>query len=104
VPISDDDDEGEDAMAAGGNLNTDMDLGAAEDDALALNVNEIDAYWLQRAIAEAYKKDDEPLDAAAAQQKDRDVLRLLAGNSEVAELEADLLFQLDYKRFELIKV
>jgi N-terminal helicase PWI domain len=37
------------------------------------------------------------------QEKERAVLRLLAGRKEVAELEGDLVFHLDYKRFDLIK-
>lgn len=104
VPSDDEDDAGGDDTGGASNLNAQMDLGAAEDDGLALAVNEIDAYWLQRAIADAFKKQGEPLDAAAAQQKDRDVLRLLAGDRDAAELEPDLVYHLGYKNFELIKV
>ena len=69
VGSDDEDAEGGEAdgdAAAGQALNTDMDLGA-EGDRDALNVNQIDAYWLQRQIAEAYAKTDEPLDPAVAQ-------------------------------------
>lgn len=104
VPSDEEDDAGGDDTGGAGNLNAQMDLGAAEDDELALAVNEIDAYWLQRAIADAFKKQGEPLDAAAAQEKDRDVLRLLAGERDAAELEPDLVYHLGYKNFELIKV
>lgn len=103
VASGDEGESGDDAAAAG-NLDTDMDLGAGEADALAVRVNAIDAYWLQREIADAFKRSDDALDAAAAQQKERDVMRLLAGGKETAELEADLVYHLDYKRFELIKV
>ena len=37
------------------------------------------------------------------QEKERAVLRLLGGKKETAELEGDLVFHLDYKRFDLIK-
>lgn len=103
VPSDDEDADGEDTEMVT-NLNTDMDLGDAEDTALALNVTEIGAYWLQRAINEAYTKDGESLDATATQAKDKEVLRLLASNSETAQLETDLVFHLDFKRFELIKL
>lgn len=103
VPSDDEEGDGEDAEMVT-NLNTDMDLGDAEDTALALNVTEIGAYWLQRAINEAYTKDGESLDATATQAKDKEVLRLLASNSETAQLESDLVFHLDFKRFELIKL
>ena len=102
VASGDEGDSGDDGAAAG-NLDTDMDLGAGDADALAVRVSAIDAYWLQREIAEAFKRSDDALDAAAAQQKERDVLRLLASTKETAELEADLVYHLDYKRFELIK-
>ena len=103
VPSDDEEGDGEDAEMAT-NLNTDMDLGDAEDTALALNVTEIGAYWLQRAINEAYTKDGESLDATATQAKDKEVLRLLGSSSETAQLETDLVFHLDFKRFELIKL
>ena len=38
------------------------------------------------------------------QEKERAVLRLLGSKKETAELEGDLVFHLDYKRFALIKV
>jgi hypothetical protein len=104
VASDDDNDEGEDATAGAGNLDTNMDLGGGDMDELAVKVNAIDAYWLQRQIADAYTSTDEPLDAAAAQQKERDVLRLLGSSKEDAELEGDLVYHLDYKRFKLIKV
>jgi pre-mRNA-splicing helicase BRR2 len=103
VPSDDEDADGDDTEIAT-NLNADMDLGVAEDTALALSVTEIGAYWLQRAINEAYTKDGESLDATATQAKDKEVLRLLASNSETAQLETDLVFHLDFKRFELIKL
>jgi N-terminal helicase PWI domain len=71
VAASDDDDDeggGGEAGAAGSTLDTDMDLGQ-DGDGLAVRVNAIDAYWLQRQIAEAYAKGDEPLDPAAAQAR-----------------------------------
>jgi hypothetical protein len=104
VASGDEDDEGEDVPASVGNLDTNMDLGGGDSDDLAVKVNAIDAYWLQRQIADAYTSTNEPLDAAAAQQKERDVLRLLGSAKETAELEGDLVYHLDYKRFELIKV
>ena len=68
MPSDDEDDDGDDAVAggAGQTLDTDMDLGQ-DSDGLAVKVNAIDAYWLQRQIAEAFAKGDEALDAAAAQ-------------------------------------
>jgi pre-mRNA-splicing helicase BRR2 len=103
---SDDDDDDDDpaaAAAAGQMLDTDMDLGQ-DTDGLSVKVNSIDAYWLQRQIAEAFSKTDEPLDAAVAQEKERAVLRLLESRKETAELEGDLVYHLDFKRFDLIKV
>ena len=40
---------------------------------------------------------------AWVQEKERAVLRLLGSRREVAELEGDLVFHLDFKRFALIK-
>ena len=40
---------------------------------------------------------------ALVQEKERAVLRLLGSRREVAELEGDLVFHLDFKRFALIK-
>ena len=37
------------------------------------------------------------------QEKERAVLRALGGRKEAAELEGDLVFHLDFKRFDLIK-
>ena len=70
VVASDDEDENPEgaAGAAGTMLDTDMDLGA-DSDGLAVRVNAIDAYWLQRQIAEAFAKTGDTLDAAAAQAR-----------------------------------
>ena len=107
VVASDDDDGGDDDggddAAAGHTLNTDMDLGQ-DSDGLAVKVNAIDAYWLQRQIAEAFAAAGDTLDAASSQEKERHVLRLLGSTKEAAELEGDLVYYLDYKRFDLIKV
>lgn len=91
------------AAAAGHAINTDMDLGQ-DADSTAVKVNAIDAYWLQRQIAEAYAADGEALDAASSQEKERTVLRLLGSKKETAELEGDLVYHLAFKRFDLIKV
>ena len=98
-----DDEASEDGNAVDGNVATTMQLDD-EEDAEGVKVTEIDAYWLQRAISEAYGKTDESLDAPAAQTLASKVLRLMDDCRVETELESQLVDLLGFDRFQLIKV
>lgn len=100
---SDDEEDGGEGADGDANLATTMALDEA-DDAEGVKVTEIDAYWLQRAIAEAYSRAAEALDAPAAQTRATKVLALLADATGATELESQLVDLLGFDRFQLIKV
>lgn len=102
--VPDDDEEDEDlaesgsagAMQMGGIGDEDM---PDADEAMNLNVQDIDAYWLQRKISHAY---DQQLDAQQCQNLAEEALKLLA-EGEDREIENALLNRLDYDRFNLVR-
>jgi pre-mRNA-splicing helicase BRR2 len=67
------------------------------EDASALNVNDIDAHWLQRNLSHYYD------DANVSAQKSEEVLAILSNRDERA-CENNLLNLLDFERFDFIKV
>ncbi|KAJ9669172.1 Pre-mRNA-splicing helicase BRR2 [Coniosporium apollinis] len=64
---------------------------------------EIDAYWLQRQIGQVYE------DAHTQQEKTRDALQIMSGESEdgeekaLREIENDLMDLFDYEHHELVE-
>ncbi|CAH9084541.1 unnamed protein product [Cuscuta europaea] len=102
VPEDEDEDEGLEengasAMQMGGGIDDDEMQEA--DKGMTLNVQDIDAYWLQRKISQAY---DQKIDPQQSQKVAEDVLRILAEGDD-REAENKLLLHLDYDRFNLVK-
>ncbi|KAK1564574.1 hypothetical protein Q3G72_006114 [Acer saccharum] len=97
-----DDDEvaehhGSGAMQMGGVIDDD-DSGDANE-GMSLNVQDIDAYWLQRKISQAY---DQQIDPQQCQKLAEEVLTILAEGND-REVESKLFVHFDYKQFDLIK-
>ncbi|CAH9099603.1 unnamed protein product [Cuscuta epithymum] len=102
VPEDEDEDEGLEengasAMQMGGGIDDDEMQEA--DKGMTLNVQDVDAYWLQRKISQAY---DQKIDPQQSQKVAEDVLRILAEGDD-REAENKLLLHLDYDRFNLVK-
>ncbi|KAI3882646.1 hypothetical protein MKX03_000086 [Papaver bracteatum] len=84
-----------------------MQMGGIDDDEMQdanegimiLNVKDIDAYWLQRKISNAYGE----IDPQQRQKLAEDALKVLAESAD-REVERNLLVLLDFDKFELIKV
>lgn len=95
------DDEGQESNGAGA-----MQMGGIDDDeleeaneGLMINVQDIDAYWLQRKISQAY----EDIDPQHSQKLAEDVLKILAEGDD-RDVENRLVMLLDYDKFDLIKL
>ncbi|CAO2814579.1 unnamed protein product [Amaranthus hypochondriacus] len=69
------------------------------DEGMNLNVQDIDAYWLQRKISQAY---DQQIDPQQCQNLAEEALKLLA-EGEDRDVENTLLNRLDYDRFSLVR-
>ncbi|KAG2647951.1 hypothetical protein PVAP13_1NG004400 [Panicum virgatum] len=100
----DDEDEatelnGPGGMQMGGELDDD-DLQNANQ-GLAVNVQDIDAYWLQRKISQAYGDGD--IDAQQSQKLAEDILKIIAEGDD-RDVENRLVMLLDYEKFDLIKL
>ncbi|XVE68356.1 hypothetical protein DITRI_Ditri09bG0061700 [Diplodiscus trichospermus] len=96
----DDDDvveNGAGAMQMGGGIDDD-DMHEAKE-GMSLNVQDIDAYWLQRKISQAY---DQNIDPQQCQKLAEEVLKILAEGDD-REVETKLLVHLRFKMFDLIK-
>lgn len=98
---SDEEDDGPEA-----NGSEAMQMGGIDDDdaeeaneGLMLNVQDIDAYWLQRKISQAY----ENIDPQHSQKLAEDVLKILAEGDD-RDVENRLVMKLDYDKFDLIKL
>ena len=63
---------------------------------LAVNVQDIDAYWLQRKMSQAYGDID-------AQKLAEDILKVI-GEGDDRDVENRLVMLLDYEKFDLIKL
>jgi len=68
---------------------------------LAVNVQDIDAYWLQRKISQAYGDGD--IDAQQSQKLAEDILKIIAEGDD-RDVENRLVMLLDYEKFDLIKL
>ncbi|EPS58129.1 hypothetical protein M569_16686, partial [Genlisea aurea] len=86
------------AMQMGGsNDDDDDDWGANE--GMTLNVQDIDAYWLQRKITQAY---EQKIDPQQSQKLAEEILKILAEGDD-REVENNLLVHLQFDKFSLIK-
>ncbi|KAK7243952.1 hypothetical protein RIF29_38767 [Crotalaria pallida] len=83
-------------MQMGGIDDEDMDEG---NEGMGLNVQDIDAYWLQRKISQAF---DQQLDPQHCQELAEKVLGILAEGDD-REVESKLLYELAFEKFSLIK-
>ncbi|XP_030527383.2 DExH-box ATP-dependent RNA helicase DExH12-like [Rhodamnia argentea] len=100
-------DEEEDEDVAEPNSSSAMQMGAGIDDddmqeaseGMSLNVQDIDAYWLQRKISQAY---EQQIDPQQCQKLAEEVLKILA-EGDAREVETKLLLHLQFDKFRLIK-
>jgi pre-mRNA-splicing helicase BRR2 len=88
---------GSGAMQMGGRIDDDEMRGANE--GMNLNVQDIDAYWLQRKISQAY---EQQIDPQQCQKLAEEVLKLLAEGDD-REVETKLLLHLQFDKFSFIK-
>ncbi|KAL3697093.1 hypothetical protein R1sor_011169 [Riccia sorocarpa] len=84
--------------------NEGMQMGGIDDEEMeeadeGLNVQDIDAYWLQRKISQAYGD----IDPQQSQKLAEDVLKYLAEGDD-RDVENRLVMLLDYDKFDLIKL
>ncbi|KAK6148524.1 hypothetical protein DH2020_019436 [Rehmannia glutinosa] len=89
--------DGSGAMQMGGGIDDDDEQEANE--GMTLNVQDIDAYWLQRKISQAY---DQKIDPQQSQKLAEEVLKILAEGDD-REVETKLLVHLQFDKFSLIK-
>ncbi|KAJ7515579.1 hypothetical protein O6H91_22G019200 [Diphasiastrum complanatum] len=81
-----------------------MQMGGIDDEEMeeadeGLNVQDIDAYWLQRKISQAYQD----IDPQQSQKLAEEVLKTL-GEGDDRDVENRLVMLLDYDKFDLIKL
>ncbi|KAJ4827132.1 DExH-box ATP-dependent RNA helicase DExH12 [Turnera subulata] len=85
------------AMQMGGGIDDD-DMREANE-GMGLNVQDIDAYWLQRKISQAF---EQKMDPQQCQKLAEEVLKILAEGDD-REIESKLLMLLQFDMFSLIK-
>lgn len=103
----DDEEEDDDDVFQGASAGGGMQMGGGIDDdetqeaieGMTLNVQDIDAYWLQRKISQAY---EQQIDAQQSQTLAEEVLKILAEGDD-REVENKLLLHLQFDKFSLIK-
>ncbi|XP_071692835.1 DExH-box ATP-dependent RNA helicase DExH12-like [Rutidosis leptorrhynchoides] len=104
--VQEDDEEDEDdgldrdrnnGMQMGGGMDDDESQEASE--GMTLNVQDIDAYWLQRKISHAY---DQQIDPQQSQKLAEEVLKILEEGDD-REVENNLLVHLQFEQFSLVK-
>lgn len=88
---------GSGAMQMGGGIDDD-DM-QETDGGMNLNVQDIDAYWLQRKISQAY---EQQIDPQQCQKLAEEVLKILAEGDD-REVETKLLVHLQFEKFSLVK-
>ncbi|KAF8377551.1 hypothetical protein HHK36_030933 [Tetracentron sinense] len=104
--VQEDEEEEDDGLEPHGAGGMQMGSGIDDDDmqeaneGMALNVQDIDAYWLQRKISQAY---DQQIDPQQCQKLAEDVLKILAEGDD-REVETKLLVHLQFDKFSLIKL
>ncbi|XP_047332165.1 DExH-box ATP-dependent RNA helicase DExH12-like [Impatiens glandulifera] len=103
--VQEDEEEEDDMLDGHGSGAMQMGGGIDEDDALegnegmALNVQDVDAYWLQRKISLAY---GQQIDPQQSQKLAEEILKILAEGDD-REVENKLLVHLQFDKFSLIK-
>lgn len=103
--VPDDEEEDDDVMEASASGAMQMGSGIDDDEmreadeGMALNVQDIDAYWLQRKISQAY---EQQIDPQQSQKLAEEVLKILAEGDD-REVETKLLVHLQFDKFSLIK-
>ncbi|GMJ00673.1 embryo defective 1507 [Hibiscus trionum] len=90
-------DNGPGAMQMGGGIDDD-DMHEANE-GMNLNVQDIDAYWLQRKISQAY---DQQIDPHQCQKLAEEAFKILAEGDD-GEVETKLFVHLQFDKFSLIK-
>ncbi|KAJ0262082.1 Brr2 [Hirschfeldia incana] len=101
--VHEEDDEGDEEPQKTGGMQ--VDEGINEEDAgdanegTSLNVQDIDAYWLQRKISEAY---EQQIDPQQCQVLAEELLKILAEGDDM-DVERKLLMHLQYEKFSLVK-
>ncbi|KAL7610342.1 hypothetical protein Lser_V15G09871 [Lactuca serriola] len=89
--------DGNNAMHMGGVMDDEDSQEANE--GMTLNVQDIDAYWLQRKISQAY---EQQIDPQQSQKLAEEVLMILEEGDD-REVETKLLVHLQFDKFSLIK-
>ncbi|CAJ1958047.1 unnamed protein product [Sphenostylis stenocarpa] len=103
--VQDDEEEEEDGVEQNGSGAMQMGGGIDDEDmedgneGMSLNVQDIDAYWLQRKISLAF---EQQIDPQQCQKLAEEVLKILAEGDD-REVESKLLFHLEFDKFSLIK-
>ncbi|PHT28564.1 U5 small nuclear ribonucleoprotein kDa helicase [Capsicum baccatum] len=100
VPDDDEEDD-DDYVQLEANDVAGMGSGIDADEGMTLNVRNIDAYWLQRKISEAYEQ--QQIDLRQSQKLAEDVFKILAEGGDDREVETNLLVHLQYENFNLIQ-
>ncbi|OIT02200.1 dexh-box atp-dependent rna helicase dexh12 [Nicotiana attenuata] len=78
-----------------------IDILQEADEGMALDVQYIDAYWLQRKISQAYL--EQKIDPQQCQKLAEEVLIILAEGGDDRDVETKLLVHLQFDKFSLIK-
>ncbi|RID74276.1 hypothetical protein BRARA_B01383 [Brassica rapa] len=101
--VQEEDDEEDDEPQKTGGMQ--VDAGINEEDAgdanegTSLNVLDIDAYWLQRKISQAY---EQQIDPQQCQVLAEELLKILAEGDD-RDVETKLLMHLQFEKFSLVK-
>ncbi|KAJ1698273.1 hypothetical protein LUZ63_006785 [Rhynchospora breviuscula] len=86
------------AMQMGGIDDDDVDH---LDESVTVNVQDIDAYWLQRKISQAYGN---LIDPQNSQRLAEDILKIIAQGDEDQDIERALVALLEFDKFDLVKL
>ncbi|KAK1376666.1 hypothetical protein POM88_032859 [Heracleum sosnowskyi] len=98
------DGNGSGAMHMGGGIFHGDDQGVVENDGMrTLNVQDIDAYWLQRKISQAYDQQQQQIDPQQSQKLAEEVFKILAEGGDDRQVETKLLVHLRFDKFSLVK-
>ncbi|KAF6148789.1 hypothetical protein GIB67_038122 [Kingdonia uniflora] len=106
--VRDDEDDDDDVVDGVNNGSGGMQMGREIDDddmedgngVTTINVQDIDAYWLQRKISQSF----EVIDPQVSQKLTEDVFEILAEGGDDRDVENKLVMILDFEKFDLIKL
>ncbi|KAK1376761.1 hypothetical protein POM88_032954 [Heracleum sosnowskyi] len=79
----------------------DDDQGVEDDEMMTLNIQDIDAYWLQRKISQA--DENQQIHPQQSQKLAEEVLNILAEGGDDKQVETKLLVHLQFDKFSLAK-